>query len=165
MDAALEQVMATMHGITPVEKKEDTHVGPVPTVTAKLEGIPVEALLDTGSSVSIVALDFLLEALARQRPKDQSLKHWEESVKKRLERPGMTLKSYGKDELLIIRQTKCWMSCGNHSVEATLQVQKGAPVKLLTVQICNQNWVSFSCRLSRGGVDRPRICYRRRCGQ
>ena len=93
VDTALEQVMATMHSITPVEKREDTHLGPVPTVTAKLEGIPVEALLDTGSSVSTVALDFLQEALARQRPKGQSLEHWEEAVRKRLERPGMTLKT------------------------------------------------------------------------
>ena len=87
--------------------------------------------MDTGSPVSIISLDFLLEALAKQRAECQSLKQWEESVPARLQNPGMVLKSYGGEELPIIRQITCWNSRGDYAVEATLQVQKEAPVRLL----------------------------------
>ena len=131
VDAALERVMATMHGITSVGKKEDTYLGPIPTAVVKFEEVPVKALLDTGSPVSIVSLDFLLEVLAKQRPEGQTLKEWEESVRKRLEPPSMTLKSYGGEELPIVRQIECTVSREKYSMKATLQVQKGAPVRLL----------------------------------
>ena len=55
----------------------------------------MQALLDAGSPVSIISLDFLLEALSKQRAEGQSLKEWEESMRARLQNPGMVLKSYG----------------------------------------------------------------------
>lgn len=40
-------------------------LGPTLLVQVEFEGSPVNALLDTGSPVSIVSLQFLLQALAR----------------------------------------------------------------------------------------------------
>ena len=44
------------------------------TITAEVvvEGVPVSALLGTGSPVSIVSLEFIVHALAQQRTQEQT---------------------------------------------------------------------------------------------
>ena len=58
-----------------LRKRCGAQLRPTPTAMVKLEGSETEALLDTGSPVTIVSLQFLLEALAKQKRKKQSPEH------------------------------------------------------------------------------------------
>ena len=49
-----------------------TVLGPTPTVDLTIEGVPVRAMIGTGSPVTVVSLEFLLEILAKQQPAEQS---------------------------------------------------------------------------------------------
>ena len=55
-----------MHGITPGDLMDSIQLGITPTATVELEGEPVDALLDTGSPVTVVSLDHLLQVWAKQ---------------------------------------------------------------------------------------------------
>lgn len=65
LEESLQKASVTTHVITqekPLNGCDDTTVqlGPKLTTEILLEGHPVQALLDTGSPVSIVSIDFLL---------------------------------------------------------------------------------------------------------
>ena len=55
---AVSRVVARMHGI----EAGPTPLGPVLTSEVKVDGATTQALLDTGSPVSIISLDFILQA-------------------------------------------------------------------------------------------------------
>ena len=64
---ALEQVMVTLYGPSPSDAPRTLTLGPVPKAILQVEGVPVEALVDIGAPVSIINLNFLLTALAKNR--------------------------------------------------------------------------------------------------
>ena len=129
---ALTNVEATMHSITPETATEGTKLGHTPSAQVWLEGRETQALLDTGSPVSIVSLQFLLEALASTRKKDQTPSAWRTMVEARLEPPSVTLRNYSGVELDIVKQVKVRISRpGFLAVTTTVQVQNNAPMKLL----------------------------------
>ena len=66
----INKVFITMHGVT--SSDVSGKLGQVLTSIVEVEGEPVEALLDTGSPVMIISLEWLLQLLAKQRQKDQS---------------------------------------------------------------------------------------------
>lgn len=128
LENELTSVTATLHGIKPATTS--TKLGPTPTARVQLEGAEAEALLDTGSPVSIVSLQFLLEVLAKQRQKDRSPAAWRAMVEQRLESPTVTLQNY--TELPILRQIKVNISKpGFTAIAGLVQVQNEAPTKLL----------------------------------
>ena len=90
LEEAITNVEATMHGITPEVLTRGTTMGPTPTARDWLEGKETEALLDTGSPVSIVSLQILLGALALARKEDESLAAWRVKVQECLEPPTIT---------------------------------------------------------------------------
>ena len=132
---ALEQVMATLHGLltSSSDAPRTPTLGPVPKAILQVEGVPVEALVDTGAPVSIINLNFLLAALAKNRKPEQSPAEWRTEVEKRLEQPSFTnLQNYGGGELKLARQIRVSLSrVGGKTIEAVLQVQSNAPVDLL----------------------------------
>ena len=72
LDDALAKVTATMHGIVSENSGSNAQLRPTVTAKVNLEWSETKALLDTDSSVTIVSLQFLLKALARQKRKEQS---------------------------------------------------------------------------------------------
>ena len=104
VDESLSEVVATMRVLKSANGDEGNSLGPTLSACMEFEGIPVEALLDTGSPVTIVSMQFLLEALAKQKPKEQGPTEWAAAVKSRLEHPSLTLHNYGGDELKAVRQ-------------------------------------------------------------
>ena len=52
-------------------------------------------------------------------------------MRARLQPTSVSLRSYGGEELNIVSQVSCCIRCGEQTAESVLQVQKGAPVKLL----------------------------------
>ena len=56
--AIISEVATRLHGIEPPAAAEKTRLGPVLTTTVSVEGAPAQAMIDTGSPVTIVDLDF-----------------------------------------------------------------------------------------------------------
>ena len=103
---ALDQVMATLHGLitSPSDALRTPTLGPVPKVTLQVEGVPVETLVDTGAPFFITNLNFFLAALAKNKKPEQSPAEWRTEVEKRLEQPSLTnLRDYG-GELKLARE-------------------------------------------------------------
>ena len=92
ISAALGDAMTTMHTVT--TSQSDAHLGPTLTAEVSLEGVPVKALVDTGSPSTIVSLKCLIDSLAKQKKSDESPAEWRKRIEKRLEPPGARLKSY-----------------------------------------------------------------------
>ena len=131
LDSALNTITATMHGLTSANQKPGLKLGPTLTTEVEIEGVPVQALLDTGSPATIVSLNLLLEVLASQRPKSQSPTDWRAEVEKRLEPSMVALQNYGGDQLPLIRQIQVNLSKAGKQANAIIQVQHDAPVGLL----------------------------------
>ena len=56
----------------------------------------MKALLDTGSPSTIVLLEFLLEALAKQKKPEETPHEWQARVEQKMEPPTIPLCSYGR---------------------------------------------------------------------
>ena len=71
VDESLPEAVATMRVLKSANGEDGTSLRPTLSAEVEFEGSPVKALLDTGSPVTIVSMKFLLQALAKQKPKDQ----------------------------------------------------------------------------------------------
>ena len=120
-----------MHGVTSTDVVGDVKLGSVLTSTVEVEGELVEALLDTGSPVTTLSLEWLLQVLARQRRKGQNPDEWKAEVENRLAPTAMVLQNYSGDKLRIVRQIRLTLARSGFVTETLVQVQKGAPAKLL----------------------------------
>ena len=98
--------MATLHTLSMEKATTGARLGPVPKAKVKLEGETVEALLDTRSPGTIVALEYQLEVLAKRRPPTQTPKEWQEQTKQRLEPTTVVLRNYGGGQLPILCQIR-----------------------------------------------------------
>ena len=127
---AVSQIVARMHGIE-AGLTNQASMGPVLKSEVTVDGLPTRALLDTGSPVSIISLDFFLQAAVAKRTDKQPPAEWEREVHERLQPASMSLRSYGGAELPVVAQVMCHLNRKGFSVNALLQVQKGAPVDLL----------------------------------
>ena len=72
-----------------------------------LDGVLVKALLDTGSLISITSLEFFLKACVQNHKPNELPEEWGKAIKQRLQRPTVSLRSYGGGELNIVSQVKC----------------------------------------------------------
>ena len=91
------KLFVTMHGVTSVDPVDNVKLGPVLTSTVEVEGEPVEALLDTGSPVTIISWEWLLQLLAKKRLEGRSPSEWKAEAEKRLEPTTVVLKNYSGD--------------------------------------------------------------------
>ena len=120
-----------MYSISLNTSAKGTRLGPVPTSEVQLEGEQVMALLDTGSPVTIVSLEHLLQVLAKRKPQTQTPEEWRCEVEARLKPTQVDLRSYGSGHLPVVRQIQTIISRNGQEVSAVVQVQKDAPAKLL----------------------------------
>lgn len=60
VEESLSETMATMRVLNTASRERSSDLGPTLSVDVDFEGSPVNALIDTGSPVSIVSLRFLL---------------------------------------------------------------------------------------------------------
>ena len=106
-------------------------LGPTLRVEASVEGGSTKALIDTGSPVSLVSIDFLLHALIKNIDSGATQEHIMETLKARLEDPQLTVRNFGGDEVNVVGQTTVTLCCGEHTSQVTLLVQKGTQLDLL----------------------------------
>jgi len=89
--------------------------GPIIETEIYLEGHPAVALIDTGSPISIVSIDFLLQTLNQSRPKGTSKEDWMSSVRDRLKPRSMTVRNFGGGEVNVICQCTVNLIWGPHN--------------------------------------------------
>ena len=123
LQEALLSKTATINGLWSVEKKRDPSLGPTISVEVVLEGRPSKALVDTGSPVTIVSIDCLLEALFERRTITQSPEDWRKEVASKIQPPSLTIRSYGGGEINVIGQLSVDMSLGERKCRQTVLVQ------------------------------------------
>ena len=131
LDRALTDITTTMHTITSQQNSGSPQLGPTLTAEIQIEGCPVTALLDTGSPATIVSLEFLLRTLAKQKREDETPQAWRARVEKKLEPPGIPLRSYGGQPLNIVGQVTVDICRGAHKANVRVHIQQGAPVCVL----------------------------------
>ena len=61
--------------------KDAPTLGPTLTTLLTVEDAPVEAMIDTGSPVTVISLEFLLKTVANERPTEQSAEEWMNKVR------------------------------------------------------------------------------------
>ena len=103
----------------------------------EVEGEVIETLLDTGSPVTIIRLETVLQILAKQRCSSETPAEWRATVESRLEPSVVVLQNYSGDKLRVVRQIKVTVSRSGHSARAIIQVQK--------VLLLNYWWVLTYC--------------------
>lgn len=83
---------AILHSITTKAlNTESVDLGPVVYVDIELEGYPMRALVHTGSPASTVSLDYVLNMLAENQPKEHNPAEWELTVRCRLRPPTINV--------------------------------------------------------------------------
>ena len=85
LQQALITKTATMHALKPKGEAQGLVLGPAISVELLLERQPVNALGDTGSPITIVSIDCLLDVLAKLRTPNQTLEEWKQEVKDRFQ--------------------------------------------------------------------------------
>ena len=99
-------------------------LGPTLKVKALIEGCPTEALIDTGSPVSLVSIDFLLRALIKTMDNGATQTDITNTLRTRLEDPQLKVRNFGGEEVNIVGQATVTLSCGNHKSQITLLVPR-----------------------------------------
>ena len=128
-EVAMGEQTRTMHGIS-CPQHQGVKLGLTPTTEVNFEGTNVQALLDTGSPVTIVSAKFLFQALSKHRLPDQTVEEWKDSVREKLQYSSVKLKSYGGGKLSIIGQIEVRLERGSNQTKAVVQIQNEAPVQL-----------------------------------
>ena len=85
------------------ENKDSPSLCPTLTAEVCVEGRPTKALLDTGSSVSIISIEFLLQVLLnlnKEKPKKERLKFAESKLKT----PSISIRNFEGGRVNVLRQ-------------------------------------------------------------
>ena len=130
LTTALEECTTTVYGVVTSEKKS-TNLGPTISISAMVNGVPTEALVDTGSPVTILSLKFAMLVLSQEQKQFSSKEEWKVAMQERLKTPDIVLRSYGGERLNVLAQLEVTISQGDHKVMITTMVQKDAPSPLL----------------------------------
>ena len=117
LDRAVVQAMATMHEIQP----RGRHLPDWdPHQWERYSWMPLKALLDMGSSISIVSLDLFLNVAVKNRLQDQDPEDWGRAVRQRLRPISVSFYSYEGEELNIVSQVTYRIGYGNCAIESLL---------------------------------------------
>ena len=107
--AVLEECTVIVNGIVPTEKNS-TELGPTVTISALVNGVKVDALVDTGSPVTILSLKFAMVVLSQKQNQFKSITEWKVAMKERLKSPDIVLIGYSGERLNILAQLKVTIS-------------------------------------------------------
>ena len=108
-------------------------LGPTLTLPLELDGIPVQALVDTGCPATIISREICRKILDKEREEAEPLtsEQWKEKAAKRLRQPGLLLKAYCGTELNIGAEIAVHVATPHHAVNRVVLVQKDTPVHML----------------------------------
>ena len=120
---------ATMHVLKPKGEVQGPVLGPAVSVELLLERQMVNALVDTGSPITMASIDCLLDVIAKLRAPNQTLEEWQQEVKDRFQTASLSVNNYGGGEVNIIGQLPVSLKLGDKNT--IILVQKEATVDLL----------------------------------
>jgi len=131
---ALAKVSATNHALhqdaVELDEKDNLTLGPTLTAEVYLEGRPTQALLDTGSPVSIVSMDFLIRALVDVNKETVSKEEKIRCAEGKLRPPTIKIRNFGGGTVNVLSQATISIRRGDHQCEATVLVQKGSALRV-----------------------------------
>ena len=104
MTGVITDTTAVMHKVTSSEQGRKSRLGCTVVAQVEVNGMPTEALIDTGSPATIISTDFVMEVLAKERDQYQSKEDWQAAILKRFSDQEVTLKDYGGQLLNILSQ-------------------------------------------------------------
>ena len=129
MDEAISDVLVTTHCIS--DGCGQQQLGPTIWTEVLCEESPVKALVDTGSSSTIVGLKFAVKVPATKRQPRHSPQKWATYVQSRMQQPTVTLQNYSRGMLIVVWQMMVELSNGDRHPQTLVYIQEGAPVDLL----------------------------------
>ena len=129
--AALEEFTAIVNGVAPT-KKNLTKLGPTVTILATVNGVKVDALVDTGSPVTILSLKFVKVVLSQEQNQFKFITEWTVAMRERLKSPDIVLTGISGERLNVLAQLKVTISQGEYAVTVTALVQKDAQSSLFS---------------------------------
>ena len=106
----------------------ETILGPTVTVMVGVNGVNTEALIDTGSPVTIISLSFAMQVLRNDLQSYSSIEEWKQEM---FSEPTVILRNYGGHRLEITSQAQFSFSQGGNKERANVLVQKDAPHQVL----------------------------------
>ena len=121
-----------MHRITlDTENSAELDLGPAVYTEVDFERCPAQALVDTGSHVTLVSLDSLFNTLAKRRPLEQTPAEWKNQTQQRIQKPNITLRGVEGDRLNVVGQVTATIGRENYSKTAVILVQLSFSVDIL----------------------------------
>ena len=129
--AAVNSAAPVIRNVTQVSStKPKSTLGSTILSKVEVNGISTEALIDTGSPVTIISLDFATIVMAKERNKFKNVEEWQEATLKKFEPPEVTLKNYGGG-LDVLAQLPVRITQGDYGTDVKVLVRKDAPNRLL----------------------------------
>ena len=129
--ASVNSTAAVIRNVTESNQTPASKLGPTITTEVEVNGISTEALVDTGSPVTIISLDFAMIVMAKERNQFTNVKEWQEATLKKFETPQVSLKNYGGEPLDIMAQLPVRITQGEYNANIKVLVRKDAPNHLL----------------------------------
>ena len=106
---ALEGNTAIVNGVVPTEKNS-TKLGPTVTILAAVNGVKVDALVDTGSPITILSFKFAMVVLSQEQNQFKSIAEWKVTMRERLKPPDIALTGYSGEPLNMLAQLEVTIS-------------------------------------------------------
>ena len=104
LSSAVQETSGTLSVVSVTRDAEETQLGPTVFVDMEVNDVKIAALVDTGSTATIISLPFVLQILADQRDRSLTPAQWREETLKRFSPPEVALKSYGGHRVDIVSQ-------------------------------------------------------------
>ena len=128
--AAIEEASGVLSVVEPMTAKPKTKLGPTLFASVAVNGVPTDALVDTGSPAPIISLEFVLKVLANEWTLNQTVQGWKEPTHKKLVSPKVSMQNYGGHRVDIMAQIEVSLSQGERQVDVVVFFQKGDPDNL-----------------------------------
>ena len=106
---------------------EDSRLGPSVTAIILVNGVPMQALINTGSPATVVSPEFVLGTFVKEKG-DKTPAQWQQET---FNHPLVFLKAYSGHKLNIPSQVSLRLTHGSQTLEAVILVQEGASHELL----------------------------------
>ena len=116
--------------VSSAESAGRSRLGPTVFLPVRVNGTPINALVDRGAPATIISLQFALKVLTQLRRSDETDKQWREATMKNFHDPNVVLKRYGGQRLDFMAQIELSLSRGDQEMKTVL-VKKDAPNDLL----------------------------------
>ena len=126
--------MYEMYGVSQVNdltKDGAPRLGPTLIIPLKVDGVPVQALIDTGCPATIISREICRRILDNQEGQPLSPEQRKDRAIKRLQQPSLLLKAYCGKELCIGAEIAVQVATPHHAVNRVVLVQKDTPVDML----------------------------------